>query len=64
MTSSIAAWLAGSRTNNGWIVLPTGGNNGVDLQFSTNVNSPYLDVPTVGSSPIGELYGAAASEPL
>ncbi len=46
MTSSIAAWLAGTRTNNGWIVLPTGGNNGVDLQFSTNVNSPYLDVPT------------------
>ena len=51
MTSSIAAWLAGSRANNGWIALPTGGTNGVQLQFSTAVNSPYLDVPTVGSSP-------------
>ena len=47
MTSSVAAWLAGSRTNNGWIVLPTGGTNGVQMQFSTAINSPYLDVPTV-----------------
>eukprot|EP00900_Chrysochromulina_parva_P017988 jgi/Chrpa1/26190/Chrysochromulina_OHIO_Genome00025837-RA len=47
VTSSVAAWLAGSRENNGWIVLPTGGTNGVQMQFSAAVNSPYLDVPTV-----------------
>ena len=47
MTSSVAPWLAGSRTNRGWIALPTGGTNGGEMQFSTAVNSPYLDVPTV-----------------
>ena len=48
VTSSVAAWLAGTRTNHGWIVLPTGGNNGVDFHSSTTASSadtPYLDVP-------------------
>ena len=49
MTSSVAAWLAGSRTNNGWIVLPTGGTNEVQVELSTSgvgttaVSSPFLD---------------------
>jgi hypothetical protein len=47
VTSSITAWLAGTRTNNGWIVLPTGGTDGAQMQFSTAINSPYLDVPAV-----------------
>ncbi|KOO53647.1 hypothetical protein Ctob_015815, partial [Chrysochromulina tobinii] len=38
---------SGCRTNRGWIALPTGGTNGGEMQFSTAVNSPYLDVPTV-----------------
>ena len=46
MTSSVAAWLAGSRVNNGWIVLPTGGSNGVGVQLTNALNptlTPYLD---------------------
>ena len=46
MTSSVAAWLAGSRVNNGWIVLPTGGGNGVGVQLTNALNptqTPYLD---------------------
>ena len=46
MTSSVAAWLAGSRVNNGWIVLPTGGTNGVRVHMTNAPNptlTPYLD---------------------
>ena len=53
MTSSVAAWLAGSRANNGWIVLPTGGNNGVQVELSTSytaVFSPFLDFTTLFAS--------------
>jgi hypothetical protein len=46
VTSSVAAWLAGSRVNNGWIVLPTGGSNGVGVEMTNALNrsqTPYLD---------------------
>eukprot|EP00900_Chrysochromulina_parva_P021468 jgi/Chrpa1/3955/Chrysochromulina_OHIO_Genome00010208-RA len=46
VTSSIAAWLAGSRENNGWIVLPTGGSNGVGVEMTNAIDAsriPYLD---------------------
>jgi hypothetical protein len=46
VTSSVAAWLAGSRANNGWIVLPTGGVNGVAVEMTNAHNptqTPYLD---------------------
>ena len=53
MTSSVAAWLAGTRANHGWIVLPTGGTNGVDIHLSTasSANTPYLDVPRARPPP-------------
>jgi len=53
VTSSVAAWLAGSRANNGWIALPTGGTNGVRVELSTSrvgttaVLSPFLDFTTL-----------------
>ena len=56
MTSSVAAWLAGSRANHGWIVLPTGGTNGVQVELSTSgvgttaVFSPFLDFTTLFAS--------------
>eukprot|EP00900_Chrysochromulina_parva_P005706 jgi/Chrpa1/15136/Chrysochromulina_OHIO_Genome00023491-RA len=56
VTSSVAAWLAGSRANNGWIVLPTGGTNGVQVELSTSgvgttaVFSPFLDFTTLFAS--------------
>jgi hypothetical protein len=46
VTSSVAAWLAGSRENNGWIMLPTGGTNNVGVQMSNTANpsqTPFLD---------------------
>jgi hypothetical protein len=46
VTSSVAAWLAGSRVNNGWIVLPTGGTNGVGVEMTNSLDpsrTPYLD---------------------
>ena len=47
VTSSVQAWLAGS-TNNGWIVLPTGGNNGGQMRFSDYANyEPFLAVDVV-----------------
>jgi hypothetical protein len=56
VTSSVAAWLAGSRANHGWIVLPTGGTNGVQVELSTSgvgtiaVFSPFLDFTTLFAS--------------
>ncbi len=46
MTSSVAAWLAGSRENYGWIMLPTGGSNGVGVEMTNTENpsqTPFLD---------------------
>jgi hypothetical protein len=46
VTSSVAAWLAGSRANNGWIVLPTGGTNNVRVEMTYSLYpslTPFLD---------------------
>jgi Tol biopolymer transport system component len=52
VTASVNAFLDGSRTNNGWIILPTGGNNGGQMLFSENAgNEPYLQLAPSATLP-------------
>ena len=56
VSSSVTSWLSGTTPNNGWIILPTGGNNGGQIQFSTSSRPMRLDInlqtpPVVPPSP-------------